>query len=180
MRLIDYVVPEAIILDMKATTKEEAIRELAESLDAAGVFDAGNAERAMNFCHNRENLGSTGVGSGIATPEMMARDHYRMCFTIGLARQGIDFDSLDGAKVDLFIPMVYSLVPGSWICMAPLVGNVIRDDAFVGRLRQACTREEIMAVIEADTTECTCKDQKGCRKSKGAPGVTPDAHEPLP
>ncbi len=180
MRLIDYVVPEAIILDMKATTKEEAIRELAESLDAAGVFDAGNAKIAIKSCHNREDLGSTGVGRGIATPEMIAPDHYRMCFTVGLARNGIEFDSLDGAQVDLFLPMVYSSVPGSWICMAPLVGNVIRDDAFVRRLRQACTREEIMAAIEAITTECTCEDQKGCRKSKGAPGVTPDAHEPLP
>jgi mannitol/fructose-specific phosphotransferase system IIA component (Ntr-type) len=170
MRLIDYLIPEAIILDMKATTKDEAIRELIESLDAAGVFDAGNAARAMNSCRKREELGSTGTGRGTATPEMMAPNHYRMCFTVGLARQGIDFDSLDGAKVDLFMPMVYSLVPGSWICMAPLVGNVIRNDALLGRLRQARTREEVMAVIEADTTECTCEDQKGCRKSKGAAG----------
>ena len=66
MKFLDFVVREAIITDLQATTKEGAIREVVRSLQDAGHFAGAALESIMRLLLGREEIGSTGVGGGWA------------------------------------------------------------------------------------------------------------------
>ena len=96
MRLLsDFIVREAIIPDLHATTKEEAIREMVPSVHHAGHLGAADLEGITRAILLREELGSTGIGQGIACPETRHPAVGRVIGIIALSRQGIDFDALE-------------------------------------------------------------------------------------
>src|SRR3954452_15118155 len=68
MKLSDFVVREAILVDVQATAKEEAIREIVRSLHAAGRLAEGELDSVARAILSREELGSTGIGQGVAVP----------------------------------------------------------------------------------------------------------------
>ena len=69
MKLSDFVVREAIITDLRATTKEGAIPEIVRSLRHAGCFSEADQEGVARAILDREALGTTGIGRGVACPE---------------------------------------------------------------------------------------------------------------
>jgi PTS system fructose-specific IIA component/PTS system nitrogen regulatory IIA component len=154
MRLIDFVVPEAVIPDMKARTKDEAIQEIVDTLVAAGITEECDSPRFVRNIHRREELGSTGLGRGLAMPEVGGAYMRRTCLVILRSHVGIDWQSLDDKNVDLFFAITkVTADPAEHINMACLCSHALRSDDFCERLRQARNREEILAVIAADTTE---------------------------
>ncbi len=154
MRLIDFVVPEAIIPDMKARTKDEAIQEIVDTLVAAGVTEACDSPRFVRNIHWREELGATGIGEGRAMPEVGGAYMRRTCLVILRSRDGIDWQSLDEKNVDLIFAITkVTAAPREHLDMACLCCQALRSEDFCERLRRARTREEIVAVIESDTTE---------------------------
>jgi len=68
MKLSDFVVREAIVVDLQATGKEEAIREIVRSLSHSGRLAEADLESVTRAILGREELGSTGVGGGVALP----------------------------------------------------------------------------------------------------------------
>ena len=68
MKLSDFLVPEAIITDLVATTKEAAIREIVRSVEDAGHLARVDTEALIEAFMKREELGSTGIGHGVAVP----------------------------------------------------------------------------------------------------------------
>ena len=104
MKLTDILVREACIIDMKARTKKEALRELSQlltaevkNLDAAGLLD---------MLLEREKLGTTAMGDGIAIPHARIESLDRLLASFGRSRQGVDFDSVDGRLTHLFFLLV--------------------------------------------------------------------------
>ncbi len=68
MKFADFVCPEAIRADLAATDKEGAIREIVQALLDAGKIDPGEKESIVKAILKREELGSTGIGRGVAVP----------------------------------------------------------------------------------------------------------------
>ncbi len=68
MKLLDFVVRESIIVDLQATGKEDAIREMVGSLHRAGRLATEDVESVIRAILGREELGSTGIGQGVAVP----------------------------------------------------------------------------------------------------------------
>ena len=66
MKLLDFVVRDAILVDLQATGKEEAIREMVGSLHRAGRLADNDVESVIRAILGREELGSTGIGQGVA------------------------------------------------------------------------------------------------------------------
>ena len=85
--------PDAMLLDMKAATKEAALRELAGV--AATIFGRFTEEALFNILLEREAVGSTGLGNGVAIPhgKIEGLDEIVLCF--GRSKVGIDFDAID-------------------------------------------------------------------------------------
>jgi mannitol/fructose-specific phosphotransferase system IIA component (Ntr-type) len=149
MRMSDFVVKEAIVPDLKATTKETVIREMVESLRAAGYFKGGELEDIVKAILKREQLGSTGIGRGVAIPHSKHSTADRLIGTVAISRGGVNFDSLDGEPVFVFVLLISPQDrPGDHLRALENVSRSLRDDNFVRALRNAKTREEIWALLD--------------------------------
>jgi PTS system nitrogen regulatory IIA component len=149
MRMSDFVVREAILPEVTATTKEGAIREMVEGLRAAGYFKGSEPEDIIKAILKREQLGSTGIGRGVAIPHTKHSTVDRLVGTIALSRQGVAFDSVDGEPVYVLVLLVSPQDrPGDHLRALENVARSMRDDGFVRALRQARSREAVWSLID--------------------------------
>jgi PTS system fructose-specific IIA component/PTS system nitrogen regulatory IIA component len=149
MRMSDFVVREAIVPDLAASTKEGVIREMVERLRSAGVFLGTDTEDVVRAIQKREQLGSTGIGRGIAIPHTKHASVDRLVGTIGVSHAGVPFDSLDGEPVYVFVLLVSPQDrPGDHLRALENVSRRLRDDNFIAALRSAHTIEEVWALLE--------------------------------
>lgn len=152
MKLSDFVVREAILVNLKATTKEEAIREIVNSLQAAGRVSESDTESVTRAILNREELGSTGIGQGVAVPHTRHPTVSRLIGTVALSRQGVEFAALDGEPVDILVLLVSPPnQPGDHLRALENISRHLKDERFVNFLRQARTRDQVVDLLdEAD------------------------------
>jgi PTS system fructose-specific IIA component/PTS system nitrogen regulatory IIA component len=148
----DFVVREAILPDLKATTKEGVIREMVESLRGAGYFKGTEPEEIVKAILKRELLGSTGIGRGVAIPHTKHSSVDRLIGTVAVSPGGVSFDSLDGEPVHVFVLLTSPQDrPGDHLRALENVSRSLRDDSFVRALRQAPNRDGIWSLLnEAD------------------------------
>lgn len=148
MRMTDFVVREAIVPELTATTKEGVIREMVGSLGGAGFLKAGETEDIVRAVLKRELLGSTGIGRGVAIPHTKHSSVERLIGTVALSRPGVSFESLDGEPVHVFVLLISPQDrPGDHLRALENVSRSLRDDGFVRSLRQATTREAIWDLL---------------------------------
>jgi mannitol/fructose-specific phosphotransferase system IIA component (Ntr-type) len=153
MKLSDFVVRDAIVVGLQATTKEEAIREIAFSLRDAGSLAADDVESVIRHILNREELGSTGIGQGVAVPHTRHPKVDRLVCTIALSQRGVDFAALDNEPVDiLFLLVSPPSMPGDHLRALEKISTQLKNQRFVSFLRQAKDRQAVVDLIdEADS-----------------------------
>lgn len=152
MKLSDFVVQDAILVDLQATAKPEAIREIIQSLVDSGHLDPVLADDVAKKILDREALGSTGIGRSVAVPHTRHDRVDRLIGTVAISRKGVKFEALDGEPVDVFFLLVSpSKQPGDHLRALEYVSTKLHDAIFVSFLRQAKTREQVMNLLdEAD------------------------------
>lgn len=106
MKFSDFVSTASICASLQSHDKESVITELVDSLLSAGDVKAGDREDIIKAIMKREELGSTGIGRGIAVPHTKHPSVDKLVGTVGVSVDGLDFDSLDGEKVQLFFLLV--------------------------------------------------------------------------
>jgi PTS system fructose-specific IIA component/PTS system nitrogen regulatory IIA component len=149
MKFADFVSAEAIRSDLQANTKEGVVREMASALLEAGKVTAGELDSIVKAIMKREELGSTGIGRGVAVPHTKHPSVDRLVGTVAVSRQGVDFESLDGEKVQLFFLLVSPPDrPGDHLRALENISRQLRDDMFCRFLKQAKTREDIQHLLE--------------------------------
>lgn len=149
MRMTDFVVRDAIVPSLAATTKESVIREMVASLHGTGLFRGTDPEDIVRAILKRELLGSTGIGRGVAIPHTKHNSVDRLVGTVALSSAGVGFESLDGEPVHIFVLLISPQDrPGDHLRALENVSRSLRDDAFLRLLRQANTRDKIWAVLE--------------------------------
>jgi len=104
MKLSDILVPSAIRVPLRATEKEDAIRELVDLLEEQNGIDSRGEIWSRVIA--RESMVSTGIGYGVAVPHAKARAVREVIASCGIAPRGIDYESLDGAPVKLLFLVV--------------------------------------------------------------------------
>lgn len=148
MRVSNFVIQDAIVPALAATTKEGVIREMVQSLHAAGFFRDTELEDIVKAVMRREQLGTTGIGKNIAIPHSRHPAVDRLIGTLALSQPGVAFDSLDGEPVHVFVLLVSPQDrPGEHLRALETVVRSMRDDTFVKSLREAKTRDEIWALL---------------------------------
>ena len=101
MQLADVLSPEVVKMELKARTRDEAIRELVELLAETGGLRKGDVESMTAAILKRESLGSTAIGGGVAIPHAKAPTAQEFVAAIGRSARGIKFASIDGEPVNL-------------------------------------------------------------------------------
>jgi len=149
MKLTDFISPRAIRADLAAGDKPGVVREMVQALQDAGEIDPAEMESIVKAIMNREELGSTGIGRGVAVPHAKHASVDRLVGTVGVSRSGVDFASLDGEKVYVLFLLVSPLDrPGDHLRALENIARQLRDDRFCRFLKQAKTPEEIRQLLE--------------------------------
>jgi PTS system fructose-specific IIA component/PTS system nitrogen regulatory IIA component len=149
MKFSDFMNATAIRANLEADDKESVIREMAQALVDAGKIAKQDFEGIVQAILKREELGSTGIGRGVAVPHTKHPSVEQLVGTVGVSHDGIDFNSLDGEKVQL----VFLLVsppdrPGDHLRALENISRQLRDDMFCRFLKQAQTPEDISQLLE--------------------------------
>jgi nitrogen PTS system EIIA component len=153
MRMSDFVVKESISPDLAATTKEGVIREMVENLRAAGYFKGSEPEDIVKAILKREQLGSTGIGRGVAIPHAKHASVDRLVGAVAVSKTGVNFDSLDGEPVHVFVMLVSpNDRPGDHLRALENVSRCLRDDSFVKALRNAADANAIWELLTDEQT----------------------------
>jgi PTS system fructose-specific IIA component/PTS system nitrogen regulatory IIA component len=155
MKFADFVSTPAIRADLEADDKEGTIREMAEALVEAGEISADELESIVKAILKREELGSTGIGRGIAVPHTKHPSVSKLVGTVAVSSQGVDFNSLDGEKVQLFILLISPPDrPGDHLRALENISRQLRDDMFCKFLKDAKTADDIQQLlVEADNNQ---------------------------
>jgi PTS system fructose-specific IIA component/PTS system nitrogen regulatory IIA component len=149
MKFADFVSAGAIRAELQAGDKEGTIREMSAALVEAGSISGDSLESIVQAILKREELGSTGIGRGIAVPHTKHPSVDKLVGTVAVSPEGVDFNSLDGDKVHLFILLISPPDrPGDHLRALENISRQLRDDTFCKFLKQSKTAEEIQQLLE--------------------------------
>jgi PTS system nitrogen regulatory IIA component len=148
MRLMDFLVPDAIEPNMKSVTKTDAIRELVALLKRAGAIAA--EDTVARVVLEREELGTTGIGEGIAVPHGKTGAVDKLVAAFGRSEKGIDFDSIDDQPVHLlFLLVAPADSAGPHLMALARISRLLKNRDFRKELMDAADKSEILKLYES-------------------------------
>ncbi len=152
MKITDILNPEMVIADLKGTTKPDVLNELAKALTTRyKEISLGNLTAVLA---ERERLGSTAIGDGIAIPHGKLRGVTKIIGAFGRHVQGVDFDSLDGGPSQLFFVLVAPEDSASLHLKAlARVSRLLKEGSFREHLIAAKDSAEIYRLIKEEDTK---------------------------
>lgn len=156
MKFADFVCKQAIRPQLKADDKSGAIAEMVEALVEAGKISASDKDEIIAAVVKREELGSTGIGRGVAVPHTKHAVVDKLVGTVAVSADGIDFNSLDGENVQLFFLLVSPPDrPADHIqALENITRHLKENEMFLKFLKQSKTAEDIQQLLEeADNSE---------------------------
>lgn len=154
MGMSDFVARDAIVPSLAATSKEAVIREVVESLRATGNIPGDVSEDVVRAILKREQLGSTGIGRGIAIPHTKHSSVDSLVGTVALSQGGVSFDSIDGEPVHVFVLLISPQDrPGDHLRALENVVKTMRDDNFVRALRQADGKDAVWDLLKDSSSQ---------------------------
>ena len=149
MKIMDFLSPDAIAVDLKATDKKSAIVELVEMLKT--TKKAKKTDEIIEVVLEREKLGSTGIGQGVAIPHGKTDVLQEQVGALGISRKGIEFNSLDGEPVHIVFLLVGPVeVAGQHLKALSRISRLFKDKFLRQAIRDAKTKEEIVKIIQQE------------------------------
>ena len=147
MKIKDILAPESMIMALKATNKEDAVKEMADLEVKTGIVN--DEDEFIKSIWARENESTTGIGEGIAMPHARNKTINKARVLFAKSEKGIDYNSLDGQPVHLFF--MITAPDGAdnthLEALAKLSGLLIDPD-LVNALKKAQTPEEVIQLFE--------------------------------
>lgn len=146
MKISELLLPATVVSDLAATSKTGVLSELAALL--VKVHPTLDYDQVLQVLQERETLGSTGIGEGVAIPHGKIRllDHMLMCF--GRHRDGVDFDSMDGRPAHLFFLLLApEEAAGAHLKALARISKLLRSPGVTDRLLAAGDQAELYSII---------------------------------
>lgn len=149
MKILDILAKESVIPELKGKTKKQVLEELIDAmLQHKPHLDR---DRLMAVLLERERLGSTGIGDGIAIPHGKMRDLDQLVLSFGRSSQGVDFESMDGKPVHLFFLLVApENCAGIHLRALAKIARLLKNGAVRKRLGNVQDREEVYSIIQLE------------------------------
>jgi nitrogen PTS system EIIA component len=150
MRMEDILKESCVIADLKGKTKREILFELINTLKNVNLVE--DVEKVVSVVLEREGLGSTGIGDGVAIPHGKMKGLHNILCAFGKSKDGLDFDAVDSNPVHIFFLL---LAPDDSASLhlktLSRVSKLLRDPSFRKRLTELNSSRDIFnAIIEED------------------------------
>jgi PTS system nitrogen regulatory IIA component len=147
MRIIDILNRDGIIAQLTSRGKREVITELVGALPRVQA----DPDQLIQVLMEREKLGSTGIGDGVAIPHGKLAAAGGLLASFGRSREGVDFDSLDGKPTHLFFLLVAPEdSAGVHLKALARISRLLKDAQFRQTLMVAQSAEEIYRAIQQE------------------------------
>ena len=147
MKLAEYLDKDLIISDLSARTKSEVLAELVSPL--ARKYPGLDSQRISQILMDREKLGTTGIGDGIAIPHGKMDSIEQILIIIGRSHDGVDFASLDHKPATTFFTVLApSAVVGLHLKLLAQVSRLLKDDAFRQAFATAAGQDELWHLLQ--------------------------------
>jgi PTS system nitrogen regulatory IIA component len=145
MQIADFLASDNVLCDVRASDKERLLGELTGRVANALRLDAASLADAIA---KREQLGSTGMGDGIAIPHARIAALSKPFGVLARLRRPIDFAAIDGRPVDIvFLLLLPATPPGEQLTALASVARKLRDAETVARLRRARDAAEMYRAV---------------------------------
>jgi PTS system nitrogen regulatory IIA component len=142
MKLVDILSPQAISVDLKAGGKKAVLEELCQLM--AGTGKLANPGQMVEVLMERESLGSTGIGQGVAIPHGKTASVTEQVAALGISRKGLDFEALDGEPVYIVFLLIAPVdAAGNHLKALAKISRLLKDKFFRQALRDAKSADEI-------------------------------------
>jgi len=147
MNILDMLKREFIIKDLQATGKRDVLEELVHVFaDQNGGMDR---ETMVQVLLEREKLGSTGIGDGIAIPHGKLAGIEEILVGFGRSRAGVDFNSLDGRPVHLFFLIIApDTSSAQYLKVLAKISRMLKDSKMRKDLLEAVSADDLYRIIE--------------------------------
>lgn len=150
MKLADILKESCVVADIKGKTKQEILLELVEPLQEANLID--NVDVVVKIIMEREKLGSTGIGDGVAIPHGKMKNIDNIICAVGRSKEGVDFDAVDRQPVHIFF-LVLAPEDSASLHLKVLsrISKILRDPSFRKSILKLTNAHAIYAnIIETD------------------------------
>lgn len=149
MKITDFLDRKAIKIGLTASNKEGILKELVELLGQSK--DIGDPKAVLKALLERESLGSTGIGQGIAIPHGKTDRVQELVAALGVSRKGVNFDALDGEPVYIFFLLVTPKdTTGSHLKALAQISRLLRDSYFCDLIKRCQRADEIYELIKRE------------------------------
>lgn len=146
MRITDYLDIEAINLDIKSREKNKVLKELFSGLSKnSAVIDE---KKCFEDILEREKIGSTGIGKGVAIPHAKTSAVSKIIMTIGIVKQDIEYKSVDDEAIKIIFMFLTPInMSQEYLILLAKISRFVKEDKFREALIKCESKEEIMEVI---------------------------------
>jgi PTS system nitrogen regulatory IIA component len=146
--MIDKINKDSIVLELTANTKEGVLSELVAAIH--NQCPAIDRETLNRIISDREKIGSTGIGGGVAIPHGKLKDLDRVLLAFGRHKKGIGFDAIDNRPVHIFIMILApEIMAGKYLTTLAEVSRLLKKTATYVDFMQAKNREDVLAVFRS-------------------------------
>ncbi|HOF04197.1 MAG TPA: PTS sugar transporter subunit IIA [Syntrophales bacterium] len=153
MKIAEILKQDYIVEHMRSRTKRDVLEELATVI--LGGREGYDPEATVNVLMEREKLGSTGIGDGIAIPHGKLAIVNEMAISFGKSPEGIDFNAMDGKPVHLFFLLLApENAAGQHLKMLAKLSKMLKDESFRNDLLVSESRDELLRVILEKDDAC--------------------------
>jgi PTS system nitrogen regulatory IIA component len=147
MKLGEFLKKEYVFSDIQASTKEKALSELVSGLGRE--IPELDAETALEVLVEREKLGTTGIGDGIAIPHGKMESLDKIVLAVGRSEGGVDFESLDFKPCTIiFLVLAPEQVAGMHLRILAHISRLLKDEEFRKSFMAAGDREELWKLLK--------------------------------
>ncbi len=145
MEFADFMTPECVVASLRATSKKQALQELAKK---AAEISAADERQILEVVMERERLGTTGVGSGIAIPHGKLGGLKRLFGVFARLEKPVDFESIDEQPVDLiFLLLAPEGAGADHLKALARVSRLLRDRRVCEKLRGSDRADALFALL---------------------------------
>jgi nitrogen PTS system EIIA component len=149
LKILDFLEPSAVTIELAATTKKAVLEELVSMLAKLGKVK--DSKTVVEILLEREKLGSTGIGQGIAIPHAKTDQAGEVIAAFGLSRRGVQFESLDGEPVYIFFLLIAPPdAAGLHLKALARISRLLKDKFFRQSLRDVKDAAEVLKIIREE------------------------------
>jgi len=151
MKIGDILTKDTVKVDLEKTDKSGVVGELVDLLVSADKVPGKDKKKVIGVILEREELGSTGIGQGIAIPHGKCGYVRDLVIALGISRKGIDFDSLDGEPVYIvFLLLATTSSAGPHLKALAHISRLLKDEFFRQTLKNCQDAKQVLDSIKKE------------------------------